>query len=98
MALPLLGLAGSLFGGGGSQTGAQGATAGPIANTTGDVSFGSKFLGRGAVTSTDSQTEASGGSSIVAPATPAPNNTPLYVAAGVGVLVVALVLTTRGKG
>lgn len=85
-----LGAVASLFGGGGAQSDTGGATAGPVTQTTGPVSFGSKYLGRGSVTSAG-DTSAAGGSSIVQ----SPNSTPLYVAAGVGVLLVALLLISR---
>ena len=93
MPLPLLGIASSLFGGGASQSGTAGATAGPVTQSTGAINLGSKYLGRGSVTAPT--TNAGAGASVTAPAA---NNTPLYVLAGVGVLVVALVMLNKGKG
>lgn len=92
----LLGGAASLLGGGGGGLfGGSSEPAGPEnitqTVTTGAINLGNKNLGRGSVTSAETTAQGSGSIS-----TPAQNNTPLYVGAGVAVLLVVL-LSLRGK-
>lgn len=90
----LLGLASGLFGGGGAAAAPAGPVTTTVTQTAAPVTLGSKYLGRGSVSATE--TSASGSATLAAPAK---DNTPIYVLAGAGILVAAFVLISkRGSG